>query len=142
IPQAHASLAGGAWDRSKFKGTELYGKTLGVLGFGRIGQLVAARAQAFEMPVVAYDKFVTTERFRELGTDGVDDPAELYARADFIALHRPTTPETVNFIDSEAIAKRRDGVRIINCARGELIDLDALTDAVAHLGDRLRVDEV
>ena len=130
IPQAHASLAGGAWDRGKFKGTELYGKTLGVLGFGRIGQLVTARAQAFEMSVIAYDKFVTAERFRELGVEGVDDPDELYARADFISLHLPKTPETVNFIDAEAIAKMRDGVRIINCARGELIDLDALAEGL------------
>ena len=130
IPQAHASLAGGAWDRAKFKGTELYGKTLGVLGFGRIGQLVAARAQAFEMPVVAYDKFVTADRFRELGVEGVDDPDELYARADFITLHLPKTPETVNFIDAEAIGKMRDGVRIVNCARGELIDLDALVEGL------------
>src|SRR5206468_4359339 len=127
IPQAHASLAGGAWDRAKFKGAELYGKTLGVLGFGRIGQLVAARAQAFEMPVVAYDKFVTAERFRELGVEGVDDPEELYARADFITLHLPKTSETVDFINGAAISRMRDGVRIINCARGELIDLDALT---------------
>jgi D-3-phosphoglycerate dehydrogenase / 2-oxoglutarate reductase len=126
IPQAHASLAAGAWDRSKFKGTELYGKTLGVLGFGRIGQLVAARAQAFEMPVVAYDKFVTAERFRELGVEGVETAEELYARADFITLHLPKTPETVDFIDTEAIGKMRDGVRIINCARGELVNLDAL----------------
>src|SRR4029453_3346393 len=130
IPQAHASLAGGAWDRARFKGTELYGKTLGVLGFGRIGQLVAARAQAFEMPVVAYDKFVTAERFRELGVDGVDDPDELYARADFISLHLPKTAETVNFIDAEAIARMRDGVRIINCARGELMALYALAEAL------------
>ena len=96
------------------------------LGFGRIGQLVAARAQAFDMQVVAYDKFVTAERFRELGVEGVDDPAELYARADFITLHLPKTPETVNFIDAAAIEKMRDGARIVNCARGELIDLDAL----------------
>ena len=130
IPQAHASLAGGAWDRGKFKGTELYGKTLGVLGFGRIGQLVTARAQAFEMSVIAYDKFVTAERFRELGVGGIDDPDELYARADFISLHLPKTPETVNFIDAETIAKMRDGVRIINCARGELIDLDALAEGL------------
>jgi D-3-phosphoglycerate dehydrogenase / 2-oxoglutarate reductase len=131
IPQAHASLAGGAWDRARFKGTELYGKTLGVLGFGRIGQLVAARAQAFEMPVVAYDKFVTAERFRELGVEGVDDPDELYARADFITLHLPKAPETIDFIDSAAIGKMRDGVRIVNCARGELINLDALTEGLA-----------
>jgi D-3-phosphoglycerate dehydrogenase / 2-oxoglutarate reductase len=125
IPQAHASLAAGNWDRAAFKGTELYGKTLGVLGFGRIGQLVTARAQAFEMPVIAYDKFVTADRFRELGVEGVE-LGELYARADFITLHLPKTPETVNLIDAEAIGRMRDGVRIVNCARGELIDLDAL----------------
>jgi D-3-phosphoglycerate dehydrogenase / 2-oxoglutarate reductase len=130
VPQAHASLASGQWDRSRFKGTELYGKTLGVLGFGRIGQLAAARAQAFEMAVVAYDKFVTADRFRELGAEGVGDPGELYARADFISVHLPKTPETVNFIDAEAIGRMRDGVRIVNSARGELIDLDALVDAL------------
>jgi D-3-phosphoglycerate dehydrogenase / 2-oxoglutarate reductase len=126
VPEAHASLAGGKWDRGSFKGSELYGKTLGVLGFGRIGQLVAARAQAFEMLVIAYDKFVTAERFRELGAVGVDDPGELFARADFISLHLPNTPETVGIINEESIAKMRDGVRIVNCARGELVDLDAL----------------
>ena len=126
IPQAHASLAGGQWDRARFKGSELYGKTLGVLGFGRIGQLVATRAKAFDMPVVAYDKFVTAERFRELGVEGVDEPSELYARADFISLHLPKTPETTGIVNAESIAQMRDGVRIVNCARGELIDLDAL----------------
>jgi D-3-phosphoglycerate dehydrogenase / 2-oxoglutarate reductase len=131
IPQAQASLAAGRWDRASFKGTELYGKTLGVLGFGRIGQLVAARAQAFDMPVVAYDKFVTTERFRELGAEGVEEPEELYARADFITLHLPKTAETVNFIDAEAISRMRDGVRIVNCARGELVDLDALVEGLS-----------
>jgi D-3-phosphoglycerate dehydrogenase len=129
IPQAHASLTSGEWERARFKGTELYGKTLGVLGFGRIGQLVASRAQGFDMQVVAYDKFVTAERFRELGVDGVD-PEELYVRSDFISLHLPKTPETVNFIDAEAISRMREGVRIVNCARGELIDLDALVDGL------------
>jgi D-3-phosphoglycerate dehydrogenase / 2-oxoglutarate reductase len=130
VPQAHESLTGGEWERSRFKGAELYGKTLGVLGFGRIGQLVARRAQAFEMNVVAYDKFVTAERFRELGVEGVDEPDELYARADFISLHLPKTEETVGFIDSDAIGRMREGVRIVNCARGELIDLDALTEGL------------
>jgi D-3-phosphoglycerate dehydrogenase / 2-oxoglutarate reductase len=130
VPQAHASLAGGRWERGRFKGAELYGKTLGVLGFGRIGQLVVARAQSFEMRVIAYDKFVTAERFRELGVEGVDDPGELYARADFISLHLPKTTETIDFIDREAIGRMRDGVRIVNCARGELIDLDALVEGL------------
>jgi D-3-phosphoglycerate dehydrogenase len=126
IPQAHASLAAGNWDRASFKGTELYGKTIGVAGFGRIGQLVARMAQGFEMRVVGYDKFVTAERFRELGVEGVESPEELFAASDFISLHLPKTPETFGFVDAEAIGRMREGVRIVNCARGELIDLDAL----------------
>jgi D-3-phosphoglycerate dehydrogenase len=130
VPQAHASLTAGEWQRSRFGGTELYGKILGVVGFGRIGQLVANRAQAFEMQVVGYDKFVSPERFRELGVDGVERSDELYARSDFITIHLPKTPETVNLIDAEAISKMRNGVRIVNCARGELVDLDALTEGL------------
>jgi D-3-phosphoglycerate dehydrogenase / 2-oxoglutarate reductase len=126
VPRAHGSLVDGRWDRSKFKGAELYGKTLGVLGFGRIGQLVAKRAQGFEMDVVAFDKFVSAERFRELGVEGAASLEDLYARADVVTLHLPKTPDTVDLIDAEAIATMKDGVRIVNCARGELIDLDAL----------------
>ena len=130
VPQAQASLASGQWERSRFKGAELYGKVLGVLGFGRIGQLVAKQAQGFEMSVIGYDKFVTPERFRELGVEGVASPEELYGRADFISLHLPRTPETVGIIDADAIAQMREGVRIVNCARGELVDLEALTDGL------------
>jgi D-3-phosphoglycerate dehydrogenase len=130
VPQAHASLSAGKWERSNFKGTELYGKTLGVAGFGRIGQLVAKMAQGFDMKVVGYDKFVTAERFRELGVEGAETPEELFGAADFISLHLPKTPETVGFVDAEAIGRMRDGVRIVNCARGELIDLDALIDGL------------
>jgi D-3-phosphoglycerate dehydrogenase / 2-oxoglutarate reductase len=126
VPRAHSSLTSGHWERSRFGGSELYGKTLGVIGFGRIGQLVAKRAQGFEMEVVAFDKFVAAERFRELGVNGAASSDELYQRADIITLHLPKTPETVHWIDDAAIAKMRDGVRIVNCARGELIDLDAL----------------
>jgi D-3-phosphoglycerate dehydrogenase len=126
VPRAHASLTGGAWERPKFKGAELYGKTLGVIGFGRIGQLVAKRAQAFEMDVVAFDKFVSTERFRELGVDGVEELSDLLARSDVVTLHVPKTPETIGLIDSEAIAAMKDGARVVNCARGELVDLDAV----------------
>jgi D-3-phosphoglycerate dehydrogenase len=126
VPQAHHTLVEGRWDRASFKGSELYGKTLGVIGFGRIGQLVARRAQAFDMDVVAYDKFVSAERFRELGVTGVDELGELYAAADVITLHVPKTPETLNMIDAGAIAAMKEGVRVVNCARGELIDLDAL----------------
>ncbi len=130
IPRAHASLTSGKWERSSFAGTELYGKTLGVIGFGRIGQLVANRALGFEMEVVAYDKFVSHERFRELGVEGASTSEELYERCDFLTIHLPKTPETVNWIDAEALAAMRDGVRIVNCARGELIDLDALEAAL------------
>ncbi len=130
IPQAHASLVAGEWARSKFGGTELYGKTLGVIGFGRIGQLVAKRAQSYDMDVVAFDKFVAPERFRELGVEGAETTDELYARADFITIHLPKTPETINWIDSAAISKMRDGVRIVNCARGELVDLEALEEGL------------
>jgi D-3-phosphoglycerate dehydrogenase / 2-oxoglutarate reductase len=126
VPQAHQSLTGGKWERSRFAGSELYGKTLGVVGFGRIGQLVAQRALAFEMDVLAYDKFVSAERFRELGVEGVSATDDLYRRAEIITLHLPKTPDTANWIDSEAIAAMRDGVRIVNCARGELVDLAAL----------------
>ncbi|HEX6116558.1 MAG TPA: phosphoglycerate dehydrogenase [Solirubrobacterales bacterium] len=126
VPQAHGSLVAGEWARSRYGGNELYGKTIGVIGFGRIGQLVARRAQAFDMDVVAFDKFVSPERFRELGVEGAGSSEELYARADLITIHLPKTPETVNWIDAEAIAAMRDGVRIVNCARGELVDLEAL----------------
>jgi D-3-phosphoglycerate dehydrogenase / 2-oxoglutarate reductase len=126
VPQAHGSLVDGRWDRAKFKGAELYGKTLGVVGFGRIGQLVAKRAQGFEMDVVAFDKFVSAERFRELGVEGVDSVEEVLSRADLVTLHVPKTPETIGLINNETIAQMVDGARLVNCARGELVDLDAL----------------
>jgi D-3-phosphoglycerate dehydrogenase len=126
LPRAHESLVSGEWERSRFAGNELYGKTLGVIGFGRIGQLVAHRALAFEMEVLAYDKFVAADRFRELGVEGVGSTDELYGRSDIVTIHLPKTPETVNWIDAAAISKMKDGVRIVNIARGELVDLDAL----------------
>ena len=126
VPQAHGALVDGRWDRARYKGAELYGKTIGVVGFGRIGQLVAKRAQAFEMEVIAFDKFVTAERFKELGVDGVTELEELFRRADVVTVHVPKTPETIGLIGAEAIASMVDGVRIVNCARGELVDLDAL----------------
>ncbi len=126
VPQAHGALVDGRWDRAKYKGLELYGKTLGVVGFGRIGQLVARRAQAFDMDVVAFDKFVSEERFRELGVEGLDSVEAVLGRADIVTLHVPKTPETIGLINAESIATMKDGARVINCARGELIDLDAL----------------
>jgi D-3-phosphoglycerate dehydrogenase len=127
VPQAHGSLVEGRWDRAKYKGAELYGKTLGVIGFGRIGQLVAKRAQSFDMDVVAFDKFVSAERFKELGVEGLDSIEEVLGRADLVTLHTPKTPETIGMINAETIAAMKDGARVVNCARGELIDLDALT---------------
>jgi D-3-phosphoglycerate dehydrogenase / 2-oxoglutarate reductase len=130
VPQAHGSLVAGRWDRAKYKGAELYGKTLGVIGFGRIGQLVAKRAQAFDMEVLAFDKFVSAERFRELGVEGVDELSELLGRSDLVTLHVPKTPETIGLIGAETIAQMKDGARVVNCARGELVDLDALQAAL------------
>jgi D-3-phosphoglycerate dehydrogenase / 2-oxoglutarate reductase len=130
VPQAHASLVAGRWERSRFGGVEVYDKTLGVLGFGRIGQLVAARARAFGMRIVAFDPFVSAERFRELGVEKAETSAEVYAQADFVTLHLPRTPETRGALNAEAFAQMRDGVRIVNCARGELVDDAALRDAL------------
>jgi D-3-phosphoglycerate dehydrogenase len=132
IPQAHASLIAGRWDRSKFSGVELYEKTLGILGFGRIGQLVAQRARGFGMHVIAFDPFVSAERYRELGVEKAESSEDLYAVADFITLHLPKTPETEGWLDAEALAKTKDGVRILNVARGPLIvdeDLQAALDS-------------
>lgn len=130
IPQAHTSLTSGKWERSKFSGVELYEKTLGILGFGRIGQLVAHRARGFGMRVLAFDPFVSAERYRELGVEKVAGSEELYAQADFITLHLPKTPDTEGWLDANAFAKMRDGVRILNVARGGLIDDAALKDAL------------
>ncbi len=132
VPQAHASLSAGRWERKNFSGTELSGKTLGVLGFGRIGQLVAHRAKAFDMEVIAYDPFVATELYNTLKVRRADNPEVVYAAADFLTLHMPTTDETNGMINSEALAQMRDGVRILNVARGSLIvddDLKAALDS-------------
>jgi len=132
IPQAHASLTAGRWERSKLGGTELDGKTLGILGFGRIGQLVAIRARAFGMRVVAYDPFVAADRFRELGVERVEAPADVLAVGDFLTLHLPNTAETRGIVNSETLAQCKDGVRIVNVARGPLIvdaDLQAALDS-------------
>jgi D-3-phosphoglycerate dehydrogenase len=130
IPQAHASLTAGRWERSKFSGVEVYEKTLGVIGFGRIGQLVAHRAKGFGMRVLAFDPFVSAERYRELGVETARNVEEIYAAADFVTIHLPKTPETMNFLGAEAFARMRDGVRVLNVARGGLLDEAALKDAL------------
>jgi D-3-phosphoglycerate dehydrogenase len=130
IPQAHAALKQGRWERARYGGIELEGKTLGVLGFGRIGQQVARRALGLGMRVVAYDPFVAKERFRELGVDRLEAPDDVYARAEFLTLHLPLTDETRGSIGAGAFARMRDGVRLVNAARGELVDEDALVVAL------------
>jgi D-3-phosphoglycerate dehydrogenase len=129
IPQAHAALVEGRWERSKWGGVELADKVLGVLGFGRIGRQVARRALGLQMKVVAYDPFVSAERFRELGVESATFD-EVLERAEFLTLHLPLTDETRHSIDAAALGRMRDGARLINAARGELVDEDALVAAL------------
>ena len=142
VPQAHSSLTGGSWDRAKYSGVELSEKTLGILGFGRIGQLVAQRALAFGMHVIAYDAYVAEERFADLGVERAVASGDLYARADFVTLHLPKTPETEDWLDAEALSRMKDGVRILNVARGPLVvdaDLKAALDSGKVAGAALDV---
>ncbi|HWG56915.1 MAG TPA: phosphoglycerate dehydrogenase [Gaiellaceae bacterium] len=136
IPQAHAALKQGRWERSRWGGVELADKTLGVLGFGRIGRQVARRALGLGMRVVAYDPFVAPDRFRELGAEHAATPEAVLGAADFLTLHLPLTDETRHFLDAAALAGTKAGVRIVNAARGELIDEPALAAAVrsGHVG--------
>ena len=130
IPAADASLREHAWKRSSFSGTEIFGKTVGVVGLGRIGQLVAQRLAAFETRVVAYDPYVSPARAAQLGIELLPLD-ELLTRADFISVHLPKTPETAGLIDKDALAKTKPGVVIVNAARGGLVDEAALFDAVS-----------
>ena len=129
IPEASASTHAGKWEKSKFMGVELTGKTLGVIGAGNIGGIVCERALGLKMKVVAYDPFLSQERAEKLGVQKVDLD-ELLARADFITLHVPKTEQTSNILNAEAIAKMKPGVRVINCARGGLVDEVALAEAL------------
>jgi D-3-phosphoglycerate dehydrogenase len=131
IPQAHAALKQGRWERSSWAGVELAGKTLGLLGFGRIGQQVGRRALGLGMRVLAYDPFVSDERFRELGAEPAATPEGVYAQADFLTLHLPLTEETRGSVGADAFARMRRGVRLVNAARGELVDEAALVEALA-----------
>ncbi len=129
IPQASASTHAGKWEKSKFMGVELTGKTLGLIGAGNIGAIVASRALGLKMKVVAYDPFLTEERADELGVTKADLD-EVLARADIITLHVPLTDKTRNIIDAEALTKVKKGVRIVNCARGGVVDEEALAEAL------------
>ena len=129
IPQADQSTQSGKWEKNRFMGVELSGKTLGLIGCGNIGSIVADRAHGLKMKVAAYDPFLSLERAVELGVDKVELD-ELLARADFITLHTPLTDQTRGILSREALAKAKRGVRIVNCARGGLIDEAALKDAL------------
>ena len=130
IPQANASMKSKKWDRKAFLGTELYGKTLGVVGFGRIGREVAKRMQSFGMDVIAYDPYASSESAASLGVSISNDLDSVLTVSDFITLHTPLTDETRNLIDAESLAKLKKGVKIINCARGGLVDEEALTASI------------
>ncbi|HEX3567172.1 MAG TPA: phosphoglycerate dehydrogenase [Acidimicrobiales bacterium] len=129
IPQAHSALVAGKWERSKWTGVELHGKTLGVVGLGRVGALVAQRAMAFGMHLVAYDPFISADRAKHMGVElmGIE---ELVAESDFVTIHLPKTPETLGLFGRDLLAKAKPGLRIINTARGGIVDEDALADAI------------
>ena len=129
VPQAHSSLAGGEWNRRKFLGTELRGKTLGVIGLGRIGSEVARRAAAFEMRIIGYDPFVAEEHGRHLGAEIVSLEA-IYEQSDIITLHTPMTDSTRRLIGEPELARMKNGAILVNCARGGLVDEDALHAAI------------
>jgi D-3-phosphoglycerate dehydrogenase len=130
IPQAHAALKAGRWERGRWGGVELEGKTLGVLGFGRIGQQVSRRALGLGMRVLAHDPFIARERFRELGVERAETRDAVLAEADFLTLHLPLSDELRDVIGREALSRVKDGVRIVNAARGELVDEEALLEAL------------
>ena len=126
VPQAHAALTAGSWERERWQGVELHGKTLGIVGLGRVGTLVAQRASAFGMHLVAFDPYLSPSRAGQMGVEMVESVAELCARADFITIHLPKNSETVGIIGEDAFERMRPGTRIVNTSRGGLIDEDAL----------------
>ena len=129
IPQATASMKAGKWEKSKFTGSEISNKTLGIVGVGNIGRLVAERAQGLKMKVIAYDPFITEEKARAMGIELVSLDA-LLQRADFVSIHTPLLPETRNLIDAAALAKMKPTARLVNCARGGIVDEAALAEAL------------
>src|SRR5213082_101394 len=132
IARADATLKGGTWDRKNLEGVELYNKTLGIIGMGRIGSELSRRAIAFGMRVVAFDPYLSASRARSLQVELVEDLDELLPVADFVSLHTPLTAETRHILNADCLARTKRGVRIINCARGGLIDEQALTDAISN----------
>jgi len=130
IPQAHAALVGGRWERSRWTGVELSDKTLGIVGLGRIGKLVAQRALAFGMRLVAYDPFVSSDRARQLSVELLELD-QLVAVSDFLTIHVTKTPETIGLVGAELLAKAKPGLRVINVGRGGIVDEAALASAIA-----------
>ena len=129
IPEADSSTRAGKWEKNKFLGVEIFGKTLGIIGCGNVGSIVADRALGLKMKVIAYDPFLSAERALKLGVEKVELD-ELWRRADFITLHTPLTEKTRNIINAETLAQMKRGVRLINCARGELVEEAALVAAL------------
>src|SRR2546430_10379666 len=132
IPQADASLRGKKWSRKDFEGVELYNKTLGVIGMGRIGSELSRRAIAFGMRVIAYDPYLSSGRARSLQVEVMEDLDELLQISDFVTLHTPLTPETHHLLNAARLTKTKRGVRLINCARGGLIDEAALVESLGN----------
>ncbi|HEV3472971.1 MAG TPA: phosphoglycerate dehydrogenase [Actinomycetota bacterium] len=130
IPQAHAALISGSWERERWQGVELHGKTLGIVGLGKVGTLVAQRASAFGMRLIAYDPYVAPARAAQMGVTLAETVAEVCRKADFLTVHLPKTPETIGIIGTRELAEVRPGVRIVNTARGGLIDEGALLQAL------------
>jgi D-3-phosphoglycerate dehydrogenase len=129
IPQANAALKAGKWERSRWEGVELHGKTLGIVGLGRVGALVAQRAHSFGMRIAAYDPYVSRERARQMGVD-LMSLEELVRKADFLTVHLPKTPETLGIIGKDLLSQAKRGLRLVNTARGGIVDEDALAWAV------------
>ncbi len=131
VPQAHAALVAGRWERSRWEGVELHGKVLGIIGLGRVGALVAQRAAAFGMRLVAYDPYVSADRARQMGAE-LASLEEVVAQADFITIHLPKSPETTGLINAGVLKLAKPAVRIVNTARGGIIDENDLAEAVAN----------
>src|SRR6201997_2004517 len=128
IPEADSSTRAGKWEKNKFLGVEIFGKTLGIIGCGNVGSIVADRAIGLKMKVIAYDPFLSAERALDLGVEKIE-LEELWQRADFISLHTPLTDKTRDIINAETLKLVKKGMRLINCARGELVDDMALCEA-------------
>lgn len=130
IPEAHAALVAGSWDRERYQGVELHGKVLGIIGLGRVGTLVAQRASAFGMKLIAYDPYISPARASQMGVELIDNVADVMRRADLVTIHLPKTPDTVGIVGAAELAAAKPGLRIVNTARGGLIDEAALAAAL------------